>query len=83
MAERQAQPISPPRPEDQETLTDYSSIVQDNFSQLFQSAHTHTVRTTAPDSNEGSVGDIFLVEVSGVFSIYAKFPSGWKSVVVS
>lgn len=83
MAIRQVHPLSPPRPEDQETLADYSSVLQDNFSQLFQIAHRHTLRTTAPASNEGNVGDIFLVEVGSTFSIYVKFPSGWKSVTVS
>ena len=48
MAIRQQQPISPPRPEDKELLDDYSSIIRDNFIQLFQAAHTHNVRTTAP-----------------------------------
>jgi len=83
MPERQHSPVSPPRPEDEDSLLDYSAILQDNFAQLFQLAHRHTVRTTAPASNEGNVGDIFLVEVSGTFSIYTKFPSGWKSVVVA
>ncbi len=83
MAERQEQPMSPPRPEDKETLIDFSSVVQDNLTQLFQSAHNHSIRTTVPASNEGSAGDIFLVEVSGVFSLYAKFPSGWKSVTLT
>lgn len=83
MAIRQSKPISPPRPEDVDILDDYSSILQDNFVQLFELAHRHNVRTTVPASNEGNVGDIFLVEASSTFSIYVKFPSGWKSVVVT
>lgn len=84
MPERQQQPISPPRPEDKEFLDDYSSILQDNLRQLFQIAHRHSVRTTAPASNEGNVGDIFLVAtVAGTFHIYAKFSAGWKSTTLS
>ena len=75
--------MAPPRPEDKETLDDFASILQDNLGELFQAGHNHAVRTTVPASNEGSVGDIFLVEVSSVFSIYVKFASGWKSVVVT
>ena len=83
MTIRQQQPISPPRPEDSELLNDFASILQDNFMQLFEIAHRHTIRTTAPAINEGNVGDIVLTEISGTFSIYAKFSSGWKSVVVT
>ena len=83
MAIRQQQPISPPRPEDREALDDYSSIIQDNYSQLFQAAHTHNVRTTAPAANEGNVGDIYLVADGSSFRIYAKFSTGWKSVVLT
>jgi hypothetical protein len=83
MAIRQAQPVSPPLETDKETLDDYSSVLQDNFKQLFQIAHRHTLRTTVPAANEGNVTDVFLVESGSTFSIYVKFPSGWKSVVVS
>ena len=79
----QTQKMAPPRPEDREGLDDYSAIIQDNLAQLFQAGHRHSVRTTAPSSNEGNVGDIFLVEVSGTFSLYAKFSSGWKSVALT
>lgn len=74
---RQEQPVSPPRPGDEETLDDYSAILQDNFSQLFQDAHIHSVRSTAPASNEGEVGDIFLVETTTERYVAVKFSSGW------
>jgi hypothetical protein len=83
MTIRQQQPVSPPRPEDRDTLNDYSAIFQDNFVQLFEIAHRHTIRSTAPASNEGNVTDIFLVEDGSTFKLYAKFTSGWKSVVLS
>ena len=83
MAIRQQQPISPPRPEDRETLDDYSAIFQDNFIQLFEEAHVYTIRSTAPAANEGSVRDIFLVEDGSSFKLYAKFTSGWKSVTLT
>ena len=83
MAIRQTQPISPPRPEDRDTLDNYSAIFQDNFAQLFAAAHRHGVRTTAPADNEGSVTDIVLVEDGSTFKLYAKFTSGWKSVTLS
>ena len=77
MTIRQQQPVSPPRPEDRESLDDYASITQDNFRQLFQIAHRHGVRTTAPSSNEGNVEDIILVETSTEKYIAVKFSSGW------
>jgi hypothetical protein len=83
MPERQEQPISPPRLEDRDTLNDYSAVLQDNYQQLFQVAHRHSIRTTAPASNEGNITDIILVEDGSTFKIYVKFPSGWKSVTVT
>lgn len=79
----QREKMAPPRPEDKETLDDYSSIIQDNLGDLFQAAHNHTLRTTVPASNEGNVGDIFLVETSTTFKLYVKFTTGWKSVTLS
>jgi hypothetical protein len=81
--ERQRLPLAPPGPADREALDDYSSILQDNLRQLFQSSHKHRLRTVAPADNEGSVGDIFLVQSNSTFSIYVKFPSGWKSTPVT
>jgi len=76
--------LATPLPPDRESLDQYSAIIQGIFEQLFEAGHTHAVKTTAPASNEGQVGDIYLVNVSGTYSIYAKFPSvGWKSVTLS
>jgi hypothetical protein len=81
--ERQPKPISPPLEHDRDTLADYSAIIQDNAKDLFQLAHKHRYLTSAPTSNEGTVGDVFLVEESSTFKLYAKFPSGWKSVTLT
>jgi len=81
--ERQSEPLAPPLSNDQQTLSDYSSVVQRNLKSLFEFAHSHRYKTTIPTSNEGDVGDIYLVENSSTFKLYAKFPSGWKSVTLS
>jgi deoxyhypusine synthase len=58
------------------------TVVQFNLEELYQAAHTHDVRTTVPGTNDGSIGDIVLVE-SGGTKLYVKFRSGWKSVTLS
>lgn len=83
MALRQPEPLSPPLSPDREILNDYSTVIQKNLEQLFELAHGHTVRTVAPTSNEGEIGDIVLVQTTTTFSIYAKFPSGWKSTLLT
>ena len=83
MAEKQSKPIAPPVGADRDSLTDFSSVIQDNLSNLFRLAHRHHYRTAVPASNEGVVGDIYLVEINSTFSLYAKFPSGWKSVALT
>ena len=80
---RQSEPLSPPLDNDKDSLSDYSSVAQRNLENLYEFAHTHDYKTSVPTSNEGNVGDVYLVEVNAVFSLYAKFPSGWKSVVLS
>ena len=81
--ERQQIPISPPLQDDRDTLSDFSSDVQRNLESLFEIAHAHSYRTSVPSSNEGNTGDIYLVEESSTFKLYAKFPSGWKSVTLT
>jgi len=77
--EKQSEPISPPILNDRDTLDDFSAVIQRNIEDLFELAHKHRYRTSAPSSNEGDVGDIYLVEESSTFKVYVKFPSGWKS----
>lgn len=79
MAKQQSRPIAPPIEDDQKTLTDFASVVQDNLLDLFSVAHDHPVRTTAPVPSEGDTGDIVLVSLSGSWYIYAKVDaSTWK-----
>jgi hypothetical protein len=61
-----------------------AEVVQRNLEDLYEFAHSHTVRTTAPSSSEGSIGDVIPVELSGVGYLYVKFPTiGWKRVALS
>lgn len=72
---KQQKPISPPIDVDKK-LVDYSAIVQDNLSKLFQAAHFHVgsngVLAAAPAKNEGSIGDIVIAVVSGSAYLYFK-----------
>lgn len=62
---------------------DFAEVIQSNIEDLFEDAHDHGIRTTVPGDDEGSVGDIIGVEISGVFSVYFKFSSGWKSATLT
>jgi hypothetical protein len=58
--------------------------LQRNLEDLFQFAHTHDIRTTAPSNTEGAIGDIVPVLLSGVGYVYIKFPDiGWKRIQAS
>jgi len=61
-----------------------AEVVQRNLEDLFLFSHSHDVRTTEPGINEGSIGDILPVILSGVYYVYIKFPSvGWKRAILS
>lgn len=61
-----------------------AEVVQRNFEDLFQFAHEHVLRTTAPSSSEGAVGDVVPVLLNGIGYLYVKFPSiGWKRIALS
>lgn len=80
----QRQKVSPPQNNDLNSLKDFASIIQQAFDDIFELAHSHPVRTTAPTANEGSVGDIQLAEIGGIGYIYVKLPTlGWKRVALS
>lgn len=84
MAIDQRQKVSPPQANDLNSLKDFASIVQQAFDDIFEVAHAHEARTAAPSATDGNVGDIWLVELSGVGYIYAKLPTlGWKRVALS
>jgi len=77
--------VAPPLTNDFKTFKDYTSVIQNSLSQLFQNAHIHQLLTSAPTTDEGNLGDIKLVNLSGVPYLYIKFPSplNWKRVVLS
>ena len=71
--------VSPPTTVDANSLRDFSSVIQQNFEELFEEAHDHQILTVAPTAAEGSVGDISLVEDGLTTKLYVKFSTGWKS----
>ena len=84
MAKQQKRPIAPPLTSDQQTLNDFTSVVQDNFKDLFSAAHSHGLRTTIPAFNEGQIGDISLVFIDPSYYIYAKVTStAWMRIILS
>lgn len=61
-----------------------AEVVQRNLEDLFEDAHIHNLKTTAPLVNEGSVGDIIPVELNGIGYLYVKYPTiGWKRIALS
>ena len=78
---QQSQPIVPPQPADK-TLRDFSQIIQGSLSALYLAAHVHKVVMTDPAPNQGSVGDVYLVD-SATKYIAVKFPSGWQKVALT
>jgi hypothetical protein len=84
MSKTQSNKVAPPLDADKEGLNDFSAIVQRNFEDVFQDLHTHDVRTSAPTSTEGSIGDILPVKISSTYYLYVKFDSStWKRVALS
>jgi hypothetical protein len=84
MSKSQEFPVSAPLAEDKASLNDFAATVQRNFEDLFTAAHTHDVKTAAPATNDGAVGDMVPVVISGVGYIYIKFPVlGWKRIALS
>lgn len=79
---KQGSPVVPPKPNDQD-LSDFSQIIQNSFLALFQAGHFHTIVTTAPASNVGAVGDIYLGNLTSGKKIYVKFSDGWYAVGVT
>jgi hypothetical protein len=75
--------LAPPLAGDKE-LTDFASVLQSNFDDLFQSSHNHALRNTAPSNNEGNVGDMVPVNIVGTYYLYIKTSStAWKRVLLS
>lgn len=83
MGKTQVSVISPQRAGDS-GAADFASNLQRNLRILFESAHDHRIRTTAPAATEGAVGDIQLVDDGTTGKIFVKFPTlGWLSVALS
>lgn len=67
-------PKSMPR----EVGNDYSaSAVKYLFEQLFEDAHGHVVRRTLPTPQEGTPGDIAIVDTGSAVYIVVKISRGW------
>jgi len=54
-----------------------ASILQMNLTDLFQAAHTHGVRSALPNSQDGTPGDIVIVDTSSSVYICVKTSRGW------
>ena len=80
MPESQKRNIAPPN----EEMGDFAEVINDNVQDLYEIAHQHLPRTTAPTDAEGSIGDVIGVVIDGTtFKLYYKFSSGWKSVTLT
>jgi hypothetical protein len=78
MAKTQERPMSAPAASDKETLRDYTAVLQLNLESLFDHAHDHTVRSSAPLATDGRQGDMWPVDDgSGAVKLYFKTKSGW------
>lgn len=61
-----------------EVGNDYSaSAVKYLFEELFELAHNHPVRSTFPTAQEGTPGDIVIVDTGTVVHICTKTTRGW------
>jgi hypothetical protein len=72
MAIEQSFQVVPPSSADKESLNDYTEIIQRNLDALYGAAHTHGVRTSAPDSQDGEQNDIVIVNLEGTYYLYVK-----------
>lgn len=67
-----------PRSMEREVGNDYSaSAVKFLFEELYQVAHDHVVRSTFPTAQEGTPGDIAIVDTGSVVNIVVKTSRGW------
>ena len=79
----QASPIAPPIHTDA-SLANFSQTVQSNLLALFQAGHVHRFINVAPKKNDGSVGDIYLLDDGTNIYLYAKTSRGWaKSSILT
>lgn len=69
--------VNPPGPSDRETLTDYSSVIQLTFDDLYASAHDHKVIVSDPAVNDGSIQTISIVDNGTNVYLVVKTKRGW------
>lgn len=74
--------VSPPSTKD-EGLQDYSSVIQQNFEDIFEVGHSHDLLGQLPNETDGVIGDIQLVNDGTNYYLCAKFSDGWKKVILS
>lgn len=53
------------------------AILQLNFTDLFQAAHNHTVRSSFPAPTDGAPMDIVMVDTGSVVYVCVKTSRGW------
>lgn len=69
--------VNPPGPTDRQTLTDYSSVIQLTFDDLYQSAHDHLVLTADPKPTDGSIQTVSIVDDGVNVYLVVKTGRGW------
>ena len=77
MAKTQKRSISPPGDSDREPLTDYSSVIQLTFDDLFQAAHDHLVLPSDPAVNDGAIQTLSVVDNGTSVYLVVKTKRGW------
>jgi hypothetical protein len=83
MAKVQQRPMASPTQYDKD-LKDFTATLQQNLLDLFESAHDHTVHTTAPDPNDGKPGDMWAVDNgAGLIRLYFKTQTGWHYITAT
>jgi hypothetical protein len=69
--------INPPGPSDRQLLTDYSSVIQLTFDDLYQAAHDHSVLTKDPGPKDGSIQTVSIVDTGTSVYLVVKTKRGW------
>ena len=77
MAKSQLFKVSPPSDEDKEVLIEFATILQRNFEDIFDDAHSHDVMTETPQANEGTLQDIKLVDDGTDKYLAVRYNDGW------
>jgi len=78
MSKVYASPLAPPSKEDLDNLlNDYTSKIKEALEELYQDSHVHNVRSSAPASNEGEVGDIVPVDDGTNKYLAVRYSDGW------